>query len=116
MQGRHDGRLSARDLSTVVWALGTFGYAPPRMPFLVALAEARLDQFNEQDLANLMYGLAACSAPDLAPPSLLAAAEQRAVSMASTLSPQVQALRLPSFRRACPLASGPCPASDVCIR
>lgn len=74
----------------MVWALGTFGYAPSGMPFLVALAEARLGQCNEQDLANLIYGLAACDgAPDLAPPSLLAAAEQRAVSMVSTLSPQV---------------------------
>lgn len=86
------------------------------MPFLVALAEARLNSFNELDLANLMYGLAACGGPpDLAPPSLLAAAEQRAVLMASTLSPQARPFP-PACLVACHMASDASPASGcLCI-
>lgn len=87
--GDRRARLTPRNLSTIIWAFGSFGYAPSRMPFLLDLAEQRLEQCNGQDLANILYGLAACERPDLATPSLLASAELHACSMMTAFSPQV---------------------------
>ncbi len=91
-QGHGDrrARLTPRNLSSIIWAFGSFGYAPLRMPFLLDLAEQRLMQCNAQDLANIVCGLAACERPDLASPSLLASAELHACSMMSAFSPQAR--------------------------
>jgi len=78
-----------RNLSSIIWAWGTFGYAPVAMPFLLEVAEARMQQCNDQDLANIMFGLASCDRPRLATPSLVKAAEQHACSIADSFSPQV---------------------------
>lgn len=82
-------RLTPRNLSSIVWALGSFGQAPSRLAFLLAMAEQRLEQFNGHDLANLLYGLAALERPDLAPPSLLAAGQLHAACTMTAFSPQV---------------------------
>ncbi len=87
--GDRKARLTPRNLSTIVWALGSFGYAPSRMHFLLDLAEERLEQCNAQDLSNILCGLAACERADLAKPSLLASAELHACSMMTAFSPQV---------------------------
>ena len=94
--GERKARLTPRNLSTIIWAFGSFGYAPSRMPFLLDLAEQRMQQCNDQDLANILCGLAACERPDLAKPSLLASAELHACSMMTSFSPQV-ALSIPSL-------------------
>ena len=88
----------------MIWALGTFGHAPVGMAFLVSLAEARLPQCNEQDQANLLYGLAACGQPDLATPEFLAAAERRACSVVMSFTPQ-----------ACPRIVLLCCACSLCV-
>ena len=81
--------LTPRNLSAIIWAWGTFGYAPLAMPFLLEVAEARMQQSNDQDVANIMLGLASCERPRLATPSLMRAAEQHACSLAASFSPQV---------------------------
>ncbi len=37
--GDRRARLTPRNLSSIIWAFGSFGYAPSRMPFLLDLAE-----------------------------------------------------------------------------
>lgn len=81
--------LTPRNLSAIIWAWGTFGYAPLAMPFLLEVTEARMQQSNDQDLANIMLGLASCEQPRLATPSLMRTAEQHACSIAASFSPQV---------------------------
>lgn len=81
--------LIPRNLSSIIWAWGTFGHAPAAMAFLLEAAEARMQQHNDQDVANLMSGLAACERPDLATPGLMSAAERHACSIAASFSPQV---------------------------
>lgn len=89
--------LVPRNLSSIIWAWGTFGHAPAAMALLLEAAEARMQQHNDQDVANLMSGLAACERPDLATPGLMSAAEQHACSIAASFSPQV----LPSQSYGC---------------
>ena len=82
-----------RDLSSIIWAWGTFGYAPAATAFLLDVAESRLQQGNAHDLANLMWGLASWR-PALATPGLVREAEQHACSISASFSPQVCSLGL----------------------
>ena len=86
---RKQSLLTPRNLSSIIWAWGTFGHAPAAMAYLLEAAEARMQQHNDQDLANVMWGLASCEQPGLATPGLIAAAEQHACSIAASFSPQV---------------------------
>lgn len=86
---RKQSLLTPRNLSSIIWAWGTFGHAPAAMPYLLEVAAARMQQHNDQDLANVMWGLASCEQPRLATPGLVTVAEQHACSIAASFSPQV---------------------------
>jgi hypothetical protein len=76
------GKLRARELSSVVWALGDATAAPPAdwLAVLWPAVEAALPGFSAKDVGMLAYGLGALGALQVTPPTSLRLAYELATT------------------------------------
>lgn len=95
-RGHWQAQKHAHDISQIIWALGCFGHAPSRMPFLLAEAEAALEVSNDMDLTNIIGGLASLEQPLPGSEPLMLKAEQRACHLITIFSPRVSRLAMPA--------------------